>query len=806
VENSTSTRDGIIRNPEAYPDQLEGGPWDGRNFGYIPPPELSISPDLELHEEFDLDLDPITYEVLRNRFWNLNLDHSDTIRRVSGTAVIAYMDDFNTSLLAENGDNLVCGPSIQYFTGHGDHIVKWTLEHRSVNPGIEDGDVFLQNDPYIGSAHQMDVAVYAPLFLEGRIFCWILSSCHVGDIGGTIPGSFISDAPDIFHESTPVPPIKVVRRGVLQEDVADSFTRKSRLPDLLALQLRSQTAGIRATRTRLEGILAEFGPATVKGAMRRMIRDCSRTVGERLSQLPDGHWEQTVFIGSAGPDDRAAHRLRTEVEKVGDRLYLSNEGTDPQFWAANCTYAAWRSASLCAIVALLAWDQRFCPAGVSDHVEFWPTLGTITACTFPGAVTPIQGNVMSIYLASQAVSKMLLCGPEELRARAVATGGVSLPGWWVASGLDRNGNFVTDLTGDSLNGSIGAFANRDGVDTGGAFWWPRTNSGNAEEWEQSIPFIYLYRREMKDSGGSGRWRGGNGCEIAVIGHKTTELTAAVVSADPALNTSPGLAGGHPGHPGNYLAATDSGVRERFQDRRFPATREQLLTESPAVERISPKAAVRLLEDDVLVVEYSAGGGYGDPLTRDPDLVKADVDELRVSAGNAERAYGVVFGGDLEVEHAASSALRERRREERLGEARMPAESLGTVDLERAEVALEPFDGLLVVEGEGGRRYACGTCGECLGPADGNYKEATAILEDEPSEIDELMYPPPSDFCDDPIVLRRYACPGCGVLLGAEFCPPDDPPSWDLRLGYVRDGRGLPVTALAAEGHEGPVAS
>src|SRR3954454_1963364 len=108
----TSTEDGIIRNSEVDHAALPEGPWDGRRYGYIPPVDLPIDPRVELHRDFTLDLDPITYQVIRNRFWNTNLDRSDTIKRVSGSALIVYMDDFNTSLLTENGDSIVCGPSI----------------------------------------------------------------------------------------------------------------------------------------------------------------------------------------------------------------------------------------------------------------------------------------------------------------------------------------------------------------------------------------------------------------------------------------------------------------------------------------------------------------------------------------------------------------------------------------------------------------------------------------------------------------------------------------------------------------------
>ncbi|MEX0827733.1 MAG: hydantoinase B/oxoprolinase family protein, partial [Haliea sp.] len=392
--------------------------------------------------------------------------------------VIVYTEDFNTSLLTENGDTVLCGPSIQYFTGYGDLVVKWTLENRSRNPGIMPGDIFLQNDPYIGTAHQIDVELYSPVFWEGRLFCWIFSNCHVGDIGGINPGSFCPEAPDIYSEPLAIPPIKLVEDREVRQDVFDMVVRQSRTPANLTLQLRSQIAGLRATETRILELLEEHGAGVIKGAMRRIIRDCSRAVGERLESLPDGEWTEAMYMGAAGPDDRSIHRLVTRVEKRGDRMIFYNEGTDPQFQAASGTYGSWRSALMCAAGTMLAYDQMYCPAGVIDHMTFVPTPGTLNCATHPAAVTTLSATIVSVYLASQVLSKMVLTGPPDIRRVANATGGVALPGWWVASATDRKGRFVADVTADQVMGSIGAFPYRDGVDTGGAWWWPRSTAGN----------------------------------------------------------------------------------------------------------------------------------------------------------------------------------------------------------------------------------------------------------------------------------------------------------------------------------------
>jgi N-methylhydantoinase B len=785
-ERMTADEVRVIRHEEVDRASLAEGPWDGTRYSYIPPAELSIDPALPLHAEFDQGIDPVTYQVLRSRFWNMNLDHSDTIKRVSGSPVIVYMEDFNTSLLTEDGDTVVCGPSIQYFTGYGDLVVKWTLENRSANPGIEDGDIFMQNDPYVGTAHQIDVQLYTPVFWEGRLFCWVFGNCHVGDIGGINPGSFVPEAPDIYSEPVPIPPIKIARRDRIQQDVLQMFVRQSRTPEKLTLQLRSQVAGLRTTRARMLELLREYGARTVKGAMRRMIHDCSRAVGKRLESLPDGTWREAILIGSAGPADRAAHKLLTSVEKVGDRMVFSNAGTDPQFFAANGTYGSWRSALICAASSILAHDQMYCPAGVLAHMQFQPVPGTLNCATYPAAVTPLASTIVSVYLASQVLSKMVSAGPAELRKRANATGGVALPGWWVASGIDRSGRFVADVTGDQVMGAIGAFAMRDGIDTGGAWWWPRSTAGNVEDWEQAVPFIYLYRREQQDSGGPGFWRGGNGVELAVTPHKTAELTAQVISVDPGVITTLGLEGGYPGHPGNFIHVPGSLPVGRQPDSgAWPTSRHALEHAHGTLARVSPKAVVSLKPGDVWVVENSAGGGFGDPIRRDPERVKDDVDAGRITAEAATRFYGVVLDPAGEVDSTATGARRARANEERLAQSRPPQRSAVArplPDLQQVSAGI----GWGHLEGE--PTWACFACHVALGPVAGPYKSYARILERNPHDVDPVMYADPGEYCDDDIVLRQFHCPACAALWATEVCRAADPPLDDLSIRPVLAAR------------------
>src|SRR5215475_10474308 len=196
-----------------HPTSIAGGPYDGTTFSYIPGPTLNIDPSLALHREWTDKIDPITYEVIRHNLWNINEELGMTIQRISGSPVAMYAFDLNSSIFTEDGEFIYYGPYQLYMSGVSDVQVKWTLEHRSKNPGIVEDDMFRSNDPWVGAAHQMDVTLLTPVFWEGKLFCWITNVLHQYDVGGITPGSFCPNARDAFDEGILIPPVKIVERG-----------------------------------------------------------------------------------------------------------------------------------------------------------------------------------------------------------------------------------------------------------------------------------------------------------------------------------------------------------------------------------------------------------------------------------------------------------------------------------------------------------------------------------------------------------------------------------------------------------------
>src|SRR5688500_16179064 len=232
-------------------NELAGVVFDGRRSGYVPPKTLRISRKLRLHRNSKKSIDPVTFEVVRHALWNVNEEHGATIQRLSGSPVAMYALDLNPSILTEDAEFVYFGPYMQYMSGVTDTQVKWTLENRSDNPGIRDGDMFLANDPWVGAAHQMDVMLLCPVFWKGELFCWVTNCLHQYDIGGITPGSFCPSARDAFDEGILLPPIKIIEDNEIRKDIDDMYLRNSRKPSSVALDFRAQLAGIMTAKHRV---------------------------------------------------------------------------------------------------------------------------------------------------------------------------------------------------------------------------------------------------------------------------------------------------------------------------------------------------------------------------------------------------------------------------------------------------------------------------------------------------------------------------------------------------------------------------
>src|SRR5438045_2769992 len=251
---------------------------------------------------------------------------------------------------------------MQYMSGVTDTQVKWTLENRSDNPGISDGDMFLANDPWVGAAHQMDVMLLCPVFWKGELFCWVTNCLHQYDIGGITPGSFCPSARDAFDEGILIPPVKIVEKNEIRRDIEEIYLRSSRKPSAVALDFRAQLAGNMTAKDRVLSLIRRYGAETVKGVMRKILDDGERAFLKKLSSLPDGIWRDRTYVECCRPGDRQVHRVALTLKKLKNKLVFENEGTDPQAGGINATYSGWRPSSAASIsgasATAISWSIR----------------------------------------------------------------------------------------------------------------------------------------------------------------------------------------------------------------------------------------------------------------------------------------------------------------------------------------------------------------------------------------------------------------------------------------------------------------
>jgi N-methylhydantoinase B len=750
--------------------------WDGQVHSYRPAPDWRhrVSPKLELSTDSDEALDPVTFEVLRHRLWTINLAHGDTLVRMSGSPIF-QAQDFNMSLLSEDGEIVMSAPFIQYLTAGAPLVVRYLMEHLGERPGIEDGDVFLASDPWIGASHQMDVCIAMPVFVDGRLFGWVSNAAQQYDLGGIVPGGWPQNAPDAYSDPVMFRPFKLVEKGVLRTDLEQMFRRQSRMPDMVALDLRAQLAGCRFAAQRLREACAEFGAPTVKAAMRRILDNAQGAFARKLERIPDCVLSDVLYFDENLPGDRTTHRVQFNVEKRGSRLVIDNAGTDDQQAGPNgFTYMNFVGIVLGLTAQTLLHEHTFSIGGAERQIDFRPMPGKLTCCDYPAAVSGGVLNISSSYERLRNVfARLMACDPE--LKQDLTTAGPDTP-LTVVAGADERGNVFGTALVEACGFGGAARSHSDGVETCGSASIPMIRMPNVEDSERFYPMLMLYRREAVDTGGAGRWRGGVGMEVAITPYRAAGIEIITNAAGQSVSTNQamGVFGGHPAPTAQYQVLTGTDLAGHWARRRMPRTVDDLTCDDRL--RLRGKSnGTPLRAGDVLMLLVCGGGGYGDPLDREPERVAADVAEGHVSAEAARDLYGVVVDGSGRADDAASATRREQIRAER-ATWRPAAERFGAPADPFSDATGAPPRAVheYVVERDEGeqRVLACARCDAVLADRRGNYKTGLLVAE---SGLDVLpRVGDPAVFLDEEMVLRRFCCPGCRVLATTEVARVTEP--------------------------------
>jgi N-methylhydantoinase B len=579
-------------------------------------------------------IDPVTAEVIRGALETIAFEMAVHVSRTATTPILNQSNERNATIMDWQGRLAALAVGIPQFMLSSMGPVQFALEFFGLD-GFNEGDVVGCNDPYHGGGHLPDWSIFSPVFDDdGELVLFASIQCHHADTAGMMPGGYPADAMDIWAEGFRCPALKLVDAGVPQKDVLYLLHTNNRIPTYPG-DLQAQVGAAQLGAKRCKELARKYGTATVKAAVDYMIDLSARRFREEISAWPDGSYETDVFFDHdvKGNKDVKIH-CKATVE--GDHLTIDYTGSDDrpflQAWSTMCNTRSMTMAQLCSMIdASIPKNQGlFDPVTIiyPENTIVNPTVGKpVSMGTHHPGCEISESVAMAL---SQAIPERSV--PQVYKA-AMPT---------VLFGVNpRNGQFFIDHSVDTTSTTASAGYGQDG--------WGCTNAGfgnlimaTAEINESIFPHRQLSHDLATDTCGAGRWRGQCGSFYVKEALAPQSLYTFVVGMK---YPAPGVAGGKM-PPGNRLVVKAGGPGE------YVVEHTALYVPIEAGERVE--------------YQWSGGGGWGDPLDREPDKVRDDVLDEYISVEAAKRDYGVIFKGkvddySLEVDLAKTKDLRDRMR-------------------------------------------------------------------------------------------------------------------------------------------------
>jgi N-methylhydantoinase B len=595
-------------------------------------------------------MDPITFSIIRHRLFRVIDEAVITLKHVSGTAITNEGHDLMVSLYRSDGALLMGGVGFLHHLTSAAEACKAVI--RRFGDKIYEDDIFLLNDPYTAALHTSDIYLVSPIHFRGKLVAWSACFVHVYDIGAMNPGGFSPDSRDIFTEGISSPGIKLVERGEIRQDVFDTLLNMVRSPEMVTLDIKSMIACNNVAKDRMRALFDKYGEATIEEVALTLTAQSETLVRARLAELPRGRWQSRQYIEVCGETSK----VTLTMTNTGNELIFDFTGSSPQSkYAINCTKWACLGGLFAPLFPLICYDITW-NEGVTRTVKMIAPEGSIVNCTRPAPVSVATvGAIQSVNNAACATIGKMLAASDKYREETTAV--------WHANnfaiflfGRNQHGRDAIGILTEVFAGAGGGRSFADGVDVGGEIPNPISRMANVETIEQTFPVRYLFRRRRIDSGGPGAYRGGVGMEMALAPHRVQDggLHYVISGKGQRHPMSDGLAGGYPGAPNEYTWVHNNESNTGSPAQTFAGTLEEM---PGRMEKVS-WGVYPLDGRDVLYVAWNGGGGYGDPRTREPASVLADVAEGLVSRWAAEAVYGVVIKADgVTIDTTATNQLR-----------------------------------------------------------------------------------------------------------------------------------------------------
>lgn len=553
-------------------------------------------------------MDKVLVSVLRSSFVTVCEEMGLALLRTARSPWLNAARDFSTALFDAEGRLVAQADFIPILVGTSRFALAAARER--FGSDVAAGDVILMNDPYFGGSHLSDLTVIYPVFAGTRLVYWVVNKAHYADTGGCVAGGCNPHAVEIYQESIRIPPVKLYRKGVLNEDLRDCLLLNVREADTFWADLESHVASARTGERKLRALVEKYGLETLLACHESIFDAGEAELRAELAAIPDGTYHGRAVLELESSGSPVDVNIDVTITVAGGAIGFDYAGTHPQVAGfVNSSPANTYSATCVALFSVLDPDIRR-NEGSCRPIRVVAPAGSLLNPVGPAPValstlTTAEVMIEACWRAlSQAIPTRTPCGWART-CTPITFGYAPGSGRWYTMG-----HFLTQ-------GGAGAVHSHDGW----SYLAPSVCMGaltkpNVETIEAEYPYRVLAHEFAEDSCGAGLYRGGMGTlyRMTALGH-----TAEGVMRGDGMRTPPfGLEGG----------------------RSAVTTRARIIRKDGSETVVSGKSSFVLEEGDVFECRSSGGGGWGDPASRSPDRVASDVADGLISTGYAAREHGL----------------------------------------------------------------------------------------------------------------------------------------------------------------------
>ena len=634
-------------------------------------------------------LKPGDYEIYSERLNMILAECKDVFQRV-GNSDWVMSGDLIVGLHTAQGDMVSACLGTYIHSVTAQNPIKWIMHNYYTNPrvGVHEGDIFYCNDATYGGLHNCDQLALMPIFHKGVLIAWASTGTHMDETGGIVPGGMIGDARTRYEEGMSLTPIKLAENFTIKEDLLDMMVNRiGRAGRQQVLDTRARCTGVDRLRMRIEQLAEQKGGDFVQGLLRKIMIVAEEGARNRIRKWNDGIYRNVVFMSGIGSRS-SIWRIICTAYKEDDHVLLDYTGTSPENDSAyNCF--PWTMAAYAALFMYSHgfWDLPVCSGTMAPIDYVFPDNSVISpAWNAAISMAPPVGE-LNTQLLPKIFASMMFSDPEE-RANIAAPQNqiLGIGGRWgggggmgFAAGVNQWGVPVIGGGGGWTRntGGQGARADSDGMDSSIFRSAVHAQGSDGEEAEIDQPTLHLWQKHHKDTGGSGKYRGGVSGYVGTIFYAVPSRNRPPSSGGTMVKrmlVGNGLFGGYPPNAPPGISVENSNILELMAsgEKNIPTSPEEVFMDKVLEGNydlpweIKPRPARIAYEGTVSAGGYPGGKGYGDVLERDPQSVVDDVRAEVISDWVAHNVYHVEYDTELWLADEEKTAeLRKKEREDRL---------------------------------------------------------------------------------------------------------------------------------------------